>query len=126
MIQKYLGRPHKYGTFDCIQIAKEFYMNEFGITLELPDYPHSDLWMRKYTAEYFDNLFSKYGKKVPLTEARNYALMVFKSKKTDLIIHFGVFIAPISILHVEEGKLSCIETLGDDVRKDLFAVYNIV
>ena len=126
MIQKYLGRSHEYGKFDCILIAKEFYKNEFGIDLDIPDYPHSDLWMKHYTPEYCDNFFRKYGEKVPLTEAKNYALMVFKSKRSNLVVHFGIFIAPISILHVEEGKLSCVETLSDHTRRELFAVYNLV
>lgn len=126
MIQKYLGRPHKYGEWDCILIATEFYKHEFGIDIKLPPYSHSDLWMKEYTLEYADEFFSQYGKKVPLTEARNYALMIFKSNRRNLICHFGVFLAPISILHVEEGRLSCIDTLCDDLRQKLHAVYNIV
>ena len=126
MIEKYLGIPHEYGKWDCILIVTEFYKNEFGIDIKLPAYPHSDEWMDTYSPEFADSFFSKYGTKVPLTEANNYALMVFRSKKSKRLIHFGVFLAPGSILHVEENRPSCIETLCDDVRKELYAVYNIV
>lgn len=126
MMEKYLGRSHEYGICDCASLVVEFYKHEFSISIELPDYPHSDLWMKYYTPDFVDQLLSKHGKKVPLTEAKNYALIVFKSKKSNLLVHFGVFLAPISILHIEEGRLSCIETLSDHFRREIYAIYNIV
>jgi hypothetical protein len=126
MIEKYLGKPHEYGNWDCLLLATKFYKNEFGIDIEIPYHPCSDKWMKMYLPDYWDNLFSNYGVKVPLTEANNYALIIFKSKNNKLITHFGLFLAPSSMLHIEYDRVSCIETLSDELRDKIHSVYNIV
>ena len=64
-----------------------------------------------------------YGQKVELTVAKNYDVMVFKSLKSDLVVHFGLYIQHNKILHVEEGGSSCVEILSDYWRDRLHAIY---
>lgn len=123
MIINYLSIPHSYGTFDCIQLVKQFYAQECGIFFDIPNYPTSRQWVKEFSTHKVDSWAAKYGKKVLLTDAKNYDLMVFKSASSDLVIHFAIFLAPNKILHVEEGKSSCIELLSEYWLNQLYAVY---
>ena len=119
----YIGIKHQYGIFDCIILVQQFYKNELGVSLDLPPYSHSAAWMKQFTTTNFDERASKYGTKVPLTGARNYDLIVFKSAKSELLIHFGIYIMPNKMLHVEEGMTSRIDTLSDYWLSQLHAIY---
>lgn len=123
MLLKYIGHKHEYGVFDCIILVQQFYKNELGVSLDLPPYPHSSSWMRHFTTASFEERASKYGTKVPLTGAKNYDLIVFKSDKSELLIHFGIYIMPNKMLHVEEGMTSRIDTLSDYWLNYLYTVY---
>ena len=123
MVQKYIGLPHSYGTVDCIEIIHQFYKNELDLKFELPSYPKSTEWMKYFSCKNVDEWAAVYGQKVELTAAKNYDVMVFKSLKTDLVIHFGLYIQHNKILHVEEGRDSCVEALSDYWRERLHAVY---
>lgn len=123
MLLKYIGHKHSYGHFDCIILVQQFYTTELGVSFDLPPYSHSRAWMREFTTDSFDERASKYGTKVPLTGAKNYDLMVFKSDKSDLLIHFGIYLMPSRMLHVEEGSTSRIDNLSDYWLNHLHAVY---
>lgn len=122
-IQRYLGMPHIYGSYDCIVLVQQFYEKELGCSFDLPTYPHSRQWMKQYTIDFLDERASKYGKKVSLTDAQDYDLISFKSKKSNLLIHFGLYIKPNRMLHVEEGKASQVEQLSDYWLQHLHAIY---
>ena len=123
MLLKYIGHKHEYGKFDCIILVQQFYATELGVSFDLPPYPHSSSWMKHFTTVSFDSRAAKYGTKVPLTAAKNYDLMVFKSDKSELLIHFGIYIMPNQILHVEEQRTSRIDMLSDYWVERLYAVY---
>lgn len=123
MVNSYLGIKHCYGSYDCITLVQQFYENELSCSFNLPVYPHSRLWMKKYTVEILDEWASKYGKKVSLTDAKNYDLISFKSKKSNLLIHFGLYIKPNKMLHVEEGNTSRVDNLSDYWMEHLHAIY---
>jgi cell wall-associated NlpC family hydrolase len=123
LLLKYIGHKHQYGIFDCIILVQQFYKNELGVSFDLPPYPHSAQWMKEFTTTSFDERAAKYGTKVPLTGAKNYDLIVFKSEKSELLIHFGIYIMPNKMLHVEEGMTSRIDTLSDYWLSHLYAVY---
>ena len=122
-ILKYLGIPHTYGVFDCITLVKSFYEQELNCSFALPSYEHSRAWMKQYTTNLFEERASQYGKKVSLTDAQNYDLIIFKSRKSNLLIHFGLYLKPNSMLHVEEGASSRVESLSDYWLQHLYAVY---
>jgi cell wall-associated NlpC family hydrolase len=122
-ISKYIGLPHQYGILDCITLVRMVYEQEFSISLNLPDYPHSRHWMRKYTVDIVDQWAKQCAQKVSLTEVKNYDLIVFKSHKHNLTTHFALFLIPNYILHVEEGKTSTISLLNDYWRQQIHAVY---
>jgi cell wall-associated NlpC family hydrolase len=122
-IQPYLGVPHSYGTYDCITLIQQFYQIELGYNFSLPSYTPSRMWMKQYTTEFFDEWAAKYGKKVSLTDAQNYDLISFKSSKTNLLIHFGLYIKPNRMLHVEEGAHSRVDQLSDYWLQHLHAIH---
>lgn len=123
MITDYLGIQHEYGKFDCIILCKLFYEKELVVSFDIPQYTHSKSWMKEYTTTNFDLNAAKYGTKVSLTEAKNYDLMVFRSLNSNLLIHFGIFLMPNKLLHIEENNSSKIETLSDYWLSRLYAVY---
>lgn len=110
-LSKYLGLKHQYGTTDCITLVRNFYEQEFFIKINIPEYVHNRRWMKQFTIQDIDYWAKQCAKKVSLTEAKNYDLIIFKSGS--YIIHFGIFIMPNRILHIEEAKTSCVECLSD-------------
>ena len=112
MVQKYLGLRHIYGDIDCIELIKQFYKNELDLNFELPAYPKSREWMKHFTTDHVDGWASKCAVKVKLTEAKNYDVIAFKSPKSNLVVHFALFLAPTQMLHIEEGGVSRVETLS--------------
>lgn len=112
MVQQYLGLTHKYGTVDCIEIIRQFYLVELNINLSLPTYPKSRDWMKHFSTESVDRWALTCAQKVELTEAQNYDVIAFKSTKSSLITHFGLFLKPTQMLHIEEGGVSRVETLS--------------
>ena len=123
MVQKYLGLKHQYGQVDCIELIRDFYANELKINFDLPNYPHSRAWMKTFHTDKVDEWASKCSIKVKLTDAKNYDVMVFKSEKYDLAIHFGMYLMPSKLLHIEEGGCSCVQTLSDYWINRLHAIY---
>lgn len=123
MLTDYLGHKHEYGTFDCINLVKQFYSTELGVSFDLPPYPLSRAWIREFSTDRIDSWVGKYAKKVLLTDAKNYDLMVFKSNKTDLVTHFGIYIMPNKLLHIEEEGYSRIDNLSDYWIHHLYAIF---
>lgn len=121
-VTKYLGLRHCYGELDCITLIKTFYEQELGISFDIPEYARSNRWMLGFTEHELNSWITKYAIKTSLTAAKNYDLIAFKSKR-NTINHFAMFLSPASILHVEEGALSKIETLNDDWIKQIYTVY---
>jgi cell wall-associated NlpC family hydrolase len=121
---KYLSQKHQYGIFDCITLVQQFYSTELGIAIALPEYPHNRQWMKQFSYVVINDWAAKYAKKVSLTAAKNYDLIVFKSEKSDLVIHFGLYIAPNRMLHVEEGNTARIDYLSDYWVNKIYAVYH--
>ena len=123
MVQKYLGLKHKYGVVDCIELIRLFYKNELNIEFPLPPYPHSRAWLKHFSTEHIDRWASVCAVKVRLTEAKNYDVIAFKSTKSNLITHFGLFLAPTQMLHIEEGGISRVETLSEYWIERIHAFY---
>jgi cell wall-associated NlpC family hydrolase len=112
MVQRYLNIPHKYGECDCITLIRNFYKQELSLEHPIPDYPRDITWIKKFTPTYIDEVLSQYSVKVSLTEMRNYDVIAFKSRKTNLIIHFGIYLTPNKLLHIEHEGVSRIDNLS--------------
>ena len=123
MYQQYLGLKHEYGSIDCICLIQAFYKQQLGIDIELPLYTKSRKWMYSLTASQIDEWALKYAIKTTLTKAQNYDLIVFKSNKQHIINHFGMFLLPNRMLHVEENSMSKIEMLSDYWINSIYAIY---
>jgi len=123
MVQKYLGLRHSYGETDCIELIRYFYKNELSLDFSLPSYPKSRAWMKYFSTKSVDGWASTCAVKVKLTDAKNYDVIAFKSNKSNLIIHFGLFLAPTQMLHIEEGGVSRVETLSTYWVEQIHALY---
>ena len=121
-MQQYLGLSHEYGKTDCIRLIKYFYENELNISFDLPEYDKSKRWVRNFNLEQLNYWIAKYAVKISLTSAQNYDLIVFKSKN-NVINHFGMFLLPNSMLHIEENNVSKIEMLDDYWIDSIYSVY---
>ena len=122
MVQQYLGKKHIYGEFDCITLIKQFFSTELNIHFELPSYPQSRAWMKSFSTETVEKHALQHAKKVSLTAAKDYDVMVFKSDRSNLVIHFGIYLSPLRMLHIEEGGFSCVSTLSDYWMSRLYMV----
>ena len=72
------------------------------MTFDLPSYPNSRKWMKHFSTDNVDEWASKCAVKVKLTEAQNYDVIAFKQK--NYVMHFAIYLAPLKILHIEEGE----------------------
>jgi cell wall-associated NlpC family hydrolase len=121
MFESYIGLQHEYGQNDCITLIQRFYAEQLKINFSLPAYTKSKKWMYNLTTSQIDEWALKYAIKTTLTTAHNYDLIVFKSN--NLITHFGMFLLPNRMLHIEQGSLSKIETLSDYWINSIYALY---
>lgn len=122
-ILPYIGKAHKYGDFDCISLIQQFYQNELGSTIVLPSYPLNRRWLKTFSSTHIESLITTYAKKVQLTDANNYDLLVFADK--NIINHFALYIKPNKMLHVEVCSLSRIDILSSYWVNRLYGVYRL-
>ena len=123
MVRNYISLPHSYDNTNCITLIKDFYNNELNLEFSLPDYPLSKHWIKEFTTMSIDNWAAQCAKKVSLTNAKDYDVIAFKSEKTNLVIHFGMYLMPSKMLHIEEGGISCVETLSDYWVESIHSIY---
>ena len=123
MVRHFIGLPHSYDTINCITLIKNFYYIKLNLEFSLPEYPHSKHWIKEFTTTSIDNWAAQCAKKVSLTNAKDYDVISFKSEKTNLIIHFGMYLMPSKMLHIEEGGISRVETLSDYWVENIHSIY---
>ena len=123
MVRDFIGLSHSYDTINCITLIKNFYYMKLNLEFSLPEYPHSKQWIKEFTTTSIDNWAAQCAKKVSLTNAKDYDVIAFKSEKTNLVIHFGMYLMPSKMLHIEEGGISCVETLSDYWVENIHSIY---
>ena len=123
MVRNYISLRHSYDSVNCITLIKSFYHNELNLEFSLPDYPLSKHWIKEFTTTSIDNWAAQCAKKVSLTNAKDYDVMTFKSEKRNLITHFGMYLMPSKMLHVQGGGISRVETLSDYWVESIHAIY---
>ena len=79
--------------------------------------------MKEFSPNKVDEWALKSFTKVNWTDSQDYDVIVFKNDNSKFIIHFGLFLKPIRMLHIEEGGISCVETLSDYWINRVHAVY---
>ena len=125
-IIKYLGHYHTYLGINCITLIDNFYKCELNINdIEklIPSNIENRRWMKKISLQQIDDWALIHGIKVSLTEARDFDVMVFKSIKLQRPIHFSMFFKPCNMLHLEEGRTSRYESISNEWRNCLHAIY---
>ena len=131
----YLGQRHSYAGINCITIISAFYENELKIKVfkdlfEKIKKDNKDIstrrWMKQITLENIDSWAATCAKKVSLTNAQNYDVIVFRSLRGENPIHFGLYIDYMRMFHLEEGAHSMITSIDNYWSKRLHAVYRYV
>lgn len=122
----YIGLRHDYDSINCITIIDRFFKTELDID-DIEKLIPSDIvnrrWMKKFSLEQIDEWALQYGIKVPLTEAQDFDVMVFKSRIFTRPIHFSMFLKPCNMLHLEEGRTSRYEPITNEWLGALYAIY---
>jgi|TARA_R110001592_G_scaffold280259_4_gene547645 hypothetical protein len=131
----YLGQRHSYAGINCITIISAFYENELKIKVfkdlfEKIKKDNKDIstrrWMKQITLENIDSWAATCAKKVSLTNAQNYDVIVFRSLRGENPIHFGLYIDSMRMFHLEEGAHSMITSIDKYWSQRLYAVYRYV
>lgn len=124
-IINFLGIHHNYINNNCITIIIRFYKEVLGLDIS-SIVPYKSIksrkWMLDITLEDIDKAASTHGYEIPFQEIKNYDIMIFKDSK-DNPIHFGMFLSPTKIFHLEEGRVSSIDYLSDYWMSRLYKVY---
>ncbi len=103
-----VGREFAYGTLDCLELIRDYYQRELGITL--PEYEHRDGWWDRGETLYMDRI-----------AAAGFEPIVGKPQKGDLILmqirsktpnHAGVYLGDGLFLHHLYGRLSSRDVYG--------------
>tara|TARA_B100000424_G_scaffold252369_1_gene228631 strand:- start:78 stop:497 length:420 start_codon:yes stop_codon:yes gene_type:complete len=127
-IIKYIGVPHSYSGINCLTIIHDFYKNELNIDC-IADLIPEDIddagrrWVSKITLPQIEEWALIHGTKVNLTDAQDFDVIVFKSPKYERPIHFGMFLKPCHMLHLEEGRTSRYETITTEWANCFHAIY---
>ena len=127
-IINYIGIRHSYDEINCITLIDAFYKKELNIDCISDLVPESvkedgRRWMKKITLSQIEEWALIHATKVNLTDAQDFDVIVFKSLKLERPIHFGMFLKPCHMLHLEEGKTSRYETLTNEWANCLHAIY---
>ena len=123
MVQDFIGFCHSYDDINWITLIKRFYDSKLNLQFSLPEYPLSKHWIKEFTTVSIDKWAAQCAKKVSLTNAKDYDVIAFKSEKTNLVIHFGMYLMPSKMLHIEEGGISRVETLSDYWVETIHSIY---
>lgn len=127
-IVKYIGISHSYEKINCITLIHEFYKNELNIDC-ISDLVPKNIdeigrrWMKKLTLPQIEEWALIHGTKVNLTDAQDFDVIVFKSVRFERPIHFGMFLKPCHMLHLEEGRTSRYETITNEWATCFHAIY---
>ena len=125
-IINYLGIHHSYLKINCITIIDEFYKKELKINCIqelIPSHVKNRRWMKEISLDDINKWALKHGIKVSLTDAQDFDVMVFGSKNFKYPIHFGMFLKPCNMLHLEEGRTSRYESISNEWINSLWSIY---
>ena len=111
-----LGIPwYIFGENDCWALARDFYKEEFNITL--PTMKFKDDWWEE-GLNYFDDLFDKFGF-IEVEEPQRGDIIIFKIYN-NIPNHCGVYLEEDIFMHHAENRLSCRESLYPFWIKNIF------
>ena len=132
--QKYLGIKHDYAHTNCITLIANIYEHELhrdAFFTKLWEYidikegrpEQKSRWWKflqyknllKYAKEYAIKVES-------ITDLQEYDIIIFKSR-SNIPIHFGMYIGQNMMIHIQEKEYSKIEMLNDNWRGKIHSVY---
>lgn len=101
-----LGRTYEFGKNDCWGLTRDFYKQEYNITLPVMQFKN-DWW--EQGLNYFDDLFEKFGF-IEVEEPQKGDVVIFKIR-SHIPNHCGVYLEEDIFMHHAENRLSCRESL---------------
>ena len=111
--QEYLLRPYIYGVNDCFTLARDYYKNELGISIDFraEGYPEITDWQTKGFNMLLDNYKSADFVRVSQDDAQigDLFLIQMSVSATD---HIAIYVGDDKILHHCMGRLSSIDVYG--------------
>ena len=114
-LTKYLGHSYKLHEWDCITLVKKYYKNEYNIDIELPEYnSYNDIYKYSLSSIQIPGF-----EKVGFDKIKEGCILVFNVKNKETLWHFGLFMPPVSMLHVEYNDETRIEQISDSYRERL-------
>jgi len=101
-----LGRTYEFGVQDCWILVRDYYKQEYNITLPLLDF-EDDWWMKGLN--YFDDYFTDFG--FVEAESPEKGDVILFSVRSTVPNHCGVYLGEGLFMHHAENRLSCRESL---------------
>lgn len=101
---KYTGRPFRFGITDCYTIVRDFYKNEFGITLR--NYARYDKFWED------ESLYLKFFKNedfVLVDDELQFGDLILVALGASVACHAAVYLGNGKILHHVQNRLSTID-----------------
>ena len=102
--EKYTGRPFRFGITDCYTIVRDFYKNEFGITLR--NYARYDKFWEKESL--YMKFFRNEGFEVVEGEPR-FGDVILIALGARVACHAAVYLGNGKILHHVQNRISSID-----------------
>lgn len=100
----YLARPFVHGVQDCYQLVKDYYAQEFGITLTA--YHREDGWWESGTSSMYEENFEKEGFFPVTLDTIQVGDMIVMQVRADVPNHAAIYVGNEKILHHLYGRLS--------------------
>jgi len=113
------GRHYKFGTFDCFEASRDYYIKE-GLTI-LPRLPFEDDWWLKGLDYFSTELIARWGF-IKVDTLQKNDLLIFKIG-ADIANHCGVYTGNDMFYHHAFNRLSVIENLYPLWKKYLVGIY---
>lgn len=131
---KYLQFKHNWQGINCLTLIEVIYKDHLGINWQ-NNYKHfgidnaNDNIDRKWVLKFGKDLFeeeSKQWQKIPLSEMKEYDILVFLNEKRNRVIHFGMCIGGLKFIHCEQNQYVRIQEIRQEDLDNLMGIYRYV
>jgi len=105
----YEGRTYLFGVNDCYTLVRDYYRQEFGVTLG--EYPRVERFWEK-GLDFFANGYAEQGFRLLIDEEPQVGDLFIMQVGAKLPNHIGIYVGDDKMLHHCQGRLSRIDTYG--------------
>ena len=105
----YEGRTYLFGVSDCYTLVRDYYQNEFRITLG--EYPRVERFWEK-GLDFFANGYEEQGFELLIDKEPQIGDLFIMQVGSKLPNHIGIYVGDDRMLHHCQGRLSRVDTYG--------------